>query len=533
MDLAQAGHRDPKDEKENEDDDGDVDAVDVDVGNDEDEADDDVNDTSNMNGNNDDDEGDDLDARMQPPSRDEAGAEDSLQTQTPMLPLASDSASHHAADNIVVHDAATTDELESFRQQWRREIRQHADHTTDSNNNSAAGAAGAGAAKSPKPQSSGPSVSEESMMEAFRLFAMGNSFEEEGRLNQAVALYQRAARLVPDIDIRFTEWFRSREKGKRNAPATSAAAAAGVSDAGSASAHAHDDEDHTDDLLAHALTDTDVRIQSADSSKQGFTGLADEIWLEIFSHAICFDFDVRVALRLSLVCKKFYLLLRDSVLWKQIATGLWPSAVTPSPWNSWMAMCRERPRLQFHGLYISRNAYVRYGEQSLDQFYKPVHLVEFFRYMRFFSDGCVAFFTSTDPLTAVVPRVTRSPMALKMGVMLGTYTLFGHNEVLVHIQHTRVNEKRQARRGVVVETTRFNYNVRLRIVQSNHHKSWRLEWVSYTLQNSRSAQPTELDLTTPNDFRPLVFARVRAFMHDADHAAAAAATSNAAPEAGH
>ena len=39
------------------------------------------------------------------------------------------------------------------------------------------------------------------------------------------------------------------------------------------------------------------------------------------------------------------------------------------------------------GCYISKASYVRVGEQSLDNFYKPFHLVEYYRYIRFFADG--------------------------------------------------------------------------------------------------------------------------------------------------
>jgi hypothetical protein len=39
------------------------------------------------------------------------------------------------------------------------------------------------------------------------------------------------------------------------------------------------------------------------------------------------------------------------------------------------------------GVYISRASYIRQGEQSLDSFYSPWHLVEYYRYIRFFPDG--------------------------------------------------------------------------------------------------------------------------------------------------
>jgi len=43
------------------------------------------------------------------------------------------------------------------------------------------------------------------------------------------------------------------------------------------------------------------------------------------------------------------------------------------------------------GVYISRATYIRQGEQSLDAFYSPWHLVEYYRYIRFFPDGLLFF----------------------------------------------------------------------------------------------------------------------------------------------
>ena len=39
------------------------------------------------------------------------------------------------------------------------------------------------------------------------------------------------------------------------------------------------------------------------------------------------------------------------------------------------------------------NSYIRIGEQSLDSFYKPCHLVEYYKYLRFFTDGKIIVFT--------------------------------------------------------------------------------------------------------------------------------------------
>lgn len=43
----------------------------------------------------------------------------------------------------------------------------------------------------------------------------------------------------------------------------------------------------------------------------------------------------------------------------------------------------ERARLHFNGCYISKTTYIRHGENSFqDQFYRPWHIVEYYRYLR-------------------------------------------------------------------------------------------------------------------------------------------------------
>ena len=82
-------------------------------------------------------------------------------------------------------------------------------------------------------------------------------------------------------------------------------------------------------------------------------------------------------------------------------------------------MYLKRPRLNFDGVYISKSAYARAGEQGLDNFYQPWHLVEFYRYLRFFPDGTVLFLTSPDEPKLIVSK-------LKSNIY--------HNHPLVHQQ---------------------------------------------------------------------------------------------------
>ena len=57
-------------------------------------------------------------------------------------------------------------------------------------------------------------------------------------------------------------------------------------------------------------------------------------------------------------------------------------------------MFLQRPHMRFDGLYVSRNTYLRKGLTEW-RYKNPVHLVTYFRYLRFLPDG--RFITRTSP----------------------------------------------------------------------------------------------------------------------------------------
>lgn len=67
-------------------------------------------------------------------------------------------------------------------------------------------------------------------------------------------------------------------------------------------------------------------------------------------------------------------------------------------------MFQKRPRLRFSGCYISTVNYIRPGASTLSQvsWNTPVHVVTYYRYLRFFRDGsCVSLLTTTEPTDVV------------------------------------------------------------------------------------------------------------------------------------
>jgi len=82
-----------------------------------------------------------------------------------------------------------------------------------------------------------------------------------------------------------------------------------------------------------------------------------------------------------------------------------PPTIPLTPTNpTHKAMFRSRPRLRFNGCYISTVNYIRPGSSTPSQvsWNTPVHIVTYYRYLRFFRDGtCASLLTTTEPIDVV------------------------------------------------------------------------------------------------------------------------------------
>lgn len=85
--------------------------------------------------------------------------------------------------------------------------------------------------------------------------------------------------------------------------------------------------------------------------------------------------------------------------------------------SSWQRMFRLRPRIRFNGCYISTVNYLRSGQASAHQttWNSPVHIVTYYRYLRFFRDGTALSLTTTAEPADVVGHMTREAAALHAG----------------------------------------------------------------------------------------------------------------------
>lgn len=177
--------------------------------------------------------------------------------------------------------------------------------------------------------------------------------------------------------------------------------------------------------------------------------LPDEIIVHIFMELAIMD--VASFVKLAQVCKRMaYLVSTEEQIWKRICQGSevgfgamhyeWQQEVLGGPLlvvdeesvedidrmpldksaiteallqsaysSSYRQMFRLRPRIRFNGCYISTVNYMRPGQASASQvtWNSPVHIVTYYRYLRFFRDGTVISLLSTTEPAEVVHYLTK------------------------------------------------------------------------------------------------------------------------------
>lgn len=188
-------------------------------------------------------------------------------------------------------------------------------------------------------------------------------------------------------------------------------------------------------------------------------GLPDELIMNILTHLAVID--VAAYARSAQVCKRLaYLVANEEQPWKCICLGSevgfaamhyqWQTEIQGGPLqgpaiddfvdldteaeleklllpndpmvtksllasvyaSSWRHMFRQRPRIRFNGCYISTVNYMRPGQASTNQltWNSPVHIVTYYRYLRFYRDGTVLSLCTTSEPSEVIPLFTKEAL---------------------------------------------------------------------------------------------------------------------------
>ncbi|CAI6338922.1 unnamed protein product [Periconia digitata] len=284
--------------------------------------------------------------------------------------------------------------------------------------------------------------------------------------------------------------------------------------------------------------------------------IPEEILSEILLHLAIKD--VAAFVRLSQVCKRFaYLVATEDRVWKRIALGheygfaamhytfgcqidgkplgddgeggyilgdddldleqdstsslpspeLVTPMLVPSPYPTYLSLFRRRPRIRFNGCYISTVNYTRPGASSplAISWNTPIHIVTYYRYLRFYRNGtCISLLTTSEPAD-VVPYLSKEhvhknhatlPTAPMKDAMVGRWRLSGpeipgsedsEKEGMVVVEKTGVSSKYLDKMELIMGSAGRGAR--------NNKLSWQAywsynrltdDWAPYGLKNDRA-----------------------------------------------
>ncbi|KAL2063793.1 hypothetical protein VTL71DRAFT_5598 [Oculimacula yallundae] len=279
--------------------------------------------------------------------------------------------------------------------------------------------------------------------------------ETTGKLGESLTLYRKAFRMDDRVDQKY--------KSKHFPPSYFASKPSNPNPSNASvtvpnpAHHSLDGPPKTIKQLIGAFSGLSIEpappaIEGTPAPPCPIATLPEEILVHIFTDVAILD--VSSFVRLAQVCKRMaYLVATEEQVWKRVCLGSevgfgamhyqWQREVLGGPLkeedpnfddydeevtvptldkatitdilyknayaSSWHRMFRNRPRVRFNGCYISTVNYQRAGQASQSQvtWHSPVHIVTYYRYLRFFRDGTVISLLTTSEPTEVVHHLTK------------------------------------------------------------------------------------------------------------------------------
>jgi F-box protein 9 len=379
--------------------------------------------------------------------------------------------------------------------------------------------------------------------------------ESEGSLGESLRLYRKAFRMDDGVDKAYREkYFPKPKPGDKQKEKAAAAVAATPVVQPSLS---------VSDLVASFAglkiePTTEPALAQEEEEKKQFSLLAavpSEILLHIL-HELART-DVSTYVRLSQVCKHLsYVVATEDSIWRSVSKHAfsrqvwdWRVTVTGHPIissildpedpdfceeeedelprvapndedelprynNSWREMFHLRPRLRYNGIYISTCNYHRSGGHSGASlsWNTPVHIVTYYRYLRFYPDGSLlSLLTTSEPAEVVYglskPSLTPAHLGgLGAGAML---------EWAPHVARGRWRVDADGRVDVETEAPnlpRYLFRMQLRIknvraTRNSVRGAVKLQWEGFWSWNKLT---DDLAVFEGRNDKPFFFSRVGA-----------------------
>ncbi|XP_033097435.1 F-box only protein 9-like [Anneissia japonica] len=342
---------------------------------------------------------------------------------------------------------------------------------------------------------------------AEKLFLEGVAAERIGHLYDAITFYSQAIKLVPDIESKIQ--YQTGES---------------YSDSDDVEKDLSDPD--VDGIISalNALTIDSVKSHCEPEHEQTGTHISSlpiELLLYIFRWVVSDELDLRSLEQLSCVSQGFYVCSRDPEIWRLSCQKIWGKTTRlTKDFPSWRLMFISRPHLRFDGVYISKIQYYRFGEAGLDHFYKPFHLVEYYRYLRVFPDGHAVMLTTAEEPSIVVSKL-RSRMTSIEGIQVGKYKMIGDLMTCVmqrenlKLYDNKLKRYRRCRRQDFFKNGYYQtFHMEFAVNGSSHRPNTKLEWRRYTVETHqrRSDRTNVAEIDINNTFPTMYFSCVKSYL---------------------
>lgn len=371
-------------------------------------------------------------------------------------------------------------------------------------------------------------------LEAIKLYKEAGDLENAGRLGDAIKLYQKAYKLAPDIERILRERHSLMEEEQQSSNLNNTNNNNNAPPTPSLDKEAGIDESNSTpiiDLIAY-FRSLDVKCEPKNQlliqRQRHISSLPSEILIHHILGFLAVE-DPNSIESFGLTCRLFYLLVRDMSLWKSAVEALRycqpdiDNSIAIYSNSDYRQLFIETPRIRCDGIYICRCTYIRRG-QTEQGYLQPIHLVTYYRYLRFFRDGRVWSVLSNNEPSLIIPTMRKSKLNSMEGkstkhpklndgpstshspssspqkdqqnqIMTGSWRLDHDRNVYISAQ--------------TIQRPQRHFNIHL-ILASSYRGGWnKLRWRSYTSTYRGEVLEYPLD-----NMKAYTFSRVKSFLVD-------------------
>ncbi|KAH8552965.1 hypothetical protein BGW37DRAFT_518933 [Umbelopsis sp. PMI_123] len=432
----------------------------------------------------------------------------------------------------------STDELEEFRRQWKAEveIKKHVEHLhveiptnkgNFSKNEDSAEATRSGSTtglvqRVTEPETTDAQIEEEATEKntAMDYYVLAVDKERQGNLGKALENYRKAFKMDRNIDFKYKQHYQT-----HIAPSITAEISADIPSQTLSGAEESENDiflhvvqfggeyvppknthNPIDDLIEDFQNQSLEYLPAEEEKPVLISILPNEVIVHVLRHVVLES--VISVHNFALACKRFLVLTRAQSIWRQLCEYAYHthniSKATSDQFQldfvnrayngNWLRMFIERPRIRFEGIYIATCHYLRPGS-SETSWYQPIHFVTYYRYLRFFPDGTIIKYLSTDEPMYVVRNITRDFRARQ--VFHGRYDIDG-DKVTVHMRDKETRPTEQ-------------FQMTLTIKSTHRGRQNKLTWEEYVSWSDVRGDKTNYNL---KQMKPYYFSVVRSYVVD-------------------